>query len=635
MQNFIYALAVRLTLIASAALIACNLFALAARFPALFLVPMGYFAWRNLHRTHPSDTHGSARPSSLNELVERRMVGHRGGLILGSTGYMDSPTPSHGVAALFSTELPTPLACRLFLDGLFGVEHDMLIRSTDYVHLLTCAPSGAGKGVGSVITSLKSYRRSIVAVDPKGENYLKAAEHRQRRFRRHSARLDPFGVCGTTGDSLNPLDYLLKDQADLYDACRDLANFLVFRTGTEHDPHWNDRAEQLLSICIYFICKCETNPARRNLLAVRSIVRSRDTYLATLNVMAKYGGTVKDVAESLSWLQGEELDSVMSAVDKHTAWMESPVVAECLKRSTFDLKKLRTTLDLYYVLPPDRLETLAPLMRLWIGTTLRVLTRGQADESQPVLFLIDEAAQIGRIRILETAITLMRGYGIRIWLFFQSLNQLNACYGTNAQTVLDNLGTQQYFGISNSFDTAEAISKRIGDHTVTQVSVNVTKGRSKNKGGSPQQADSGSTSSSTSYTTSETGRRWVKPEEVMTGLPDDLAWTFHRNLPVIPAKLCKYYQSPAFRGRRSGDDGGLGWAAGLIAAGLMLAALLLSAAVANLPPPPATRRPAAPPRPIVVSPPIDPRRQLPPLPARRSSRNGRVPGRGFYPAPIR
>ena len=61
--------------------------------------------------------------------------------------------------------------------------------------------------------------------------------------------------------------------------------------------------------------------------------------------------------------------------------------------------------------------------------------------------------------------TLLRGAGIRMWLFFQSIEQLKKCFGDNSGTVLDNLSTQQYFSI-NSYETAEAMSKRIGDSTV-------------------------------------------------------------------------------------------------------------------------------------------------------------------------
>ena len=40
--------------------------------------------------------------------------------------------------------------------------------------------------------------------------------------------------------------------------------------------------------------------------------------------------------------------------------------------------------------------------------------------------------------------------------------------------------------------------------------------------------------------------------------PEDDALIFHRNLPVIPARLLKYYNHPSFRHHRTGEQPGLG-----------------------------------------------------------------------------
>jgi len=508
----------------------------------------------------------------------------------------------------------------------------MIIRSHDTTHFGVFAATGAGKGVGSVIPLLRSYAGSTVNVDPKGENHRLTAEHRQTRFGHRTVQLAPFsGV----SDAMNPFYFLDPKSPLLLDKCRDLSNMLIFRKGSETDPHWNDRAEGVWSVFSYYVAACETDPSRRNLLSVRAIVRSLDAYTASLHVMKQHGGMLKDQADSLASLRDRELGSVLSTLDRQTAWMDSPPVAACLKRCTFDPLDLRSgKLDVYLTLPPERLERLAPLMRLWLGTMLGRLIDGEAGERQPVLFLVDEAAHLGRMQILEDAITLLRGYGIRIGLYFQSINQLQKCYGDNAATVLDNLGTQVYFGISNAFETAEAISKRIGDCTILQRSINDTKGHSRSTG-TTGQGETGNASSSVSVTTSEMQRRWAKAEEIMT-LPDDLALVFHRNLPVIPVKLCKYYASPAFRGSRSGEDAGLGLAAGVMAALLLAVSLVLSGVVACLPCPayPATRVPALP---AASLPPADALRRTgvrPPLPS-RSPRRDRLPSRSGFLVPIR
>ena len=60
------------------------------------------------------------------------------------------------------------------------------------------------------------------------------------------------------------------------------------------------------------------------------------------------------------------------------------------------------------------------LMRTWIGCTLRLTTQGVPSEKNPILFLLDEAGHLGHMQLLQDAVTVMRGYGIRLWFFFQS-----------------------------------------------------------------------------------------------------------------------------------------------------------------------------------------------------------------------
>src|SRR5437763_1904767 len=60
-------------------------------------------------------------------------------------------------------------------------------------HLLTVAPTGAGKGVGAIIPALLSYPGSIIVTDIKGENYQVTAR-RRREMGHQVVVLDPFSL---------------------------------------------------------------------------------------------------------------------------------------------------------------------------------------------------------------------------------------------------------------------------------------------------------------------------------------------------------------------------------------------------------------------------------------------------------
>lgn len=614
-MKWLWAVFVRSILLLAVGLFASDAVALCWRCPPIGLGLLAASLWHKFRRPwRTGNAHGTAKFAGWWDLLSGGLLG-RDGLILGTTGYLERPNRWQALRALLSPAVRSATACMLFLNAALprGGGHRM-IRLQRPVHLATFAPSGRGKGVSVIIPNLLSYRGSVVTVDPKGENYLITAAHRRRRFGQRIFRLDPYGLCGPGSDQFNPLQFIDETAADFIDQCRDVANQIVVRQGTEKDPHWNDAAEMVITSVIAYICACAP-PAERNLGSLRHIVSSRDTYtdaLALMKETAGFGDIISRMGNLLGWFQDKELASVLTTVQRHTQFLDSPAIAANTADSTFDPRELRGgSRSLYLILPPDRLVTMAPLMRMWLGNTIRILARDGTGESSPVLFLIDEAGHLGKIQALEDAVTLMRGMGIRLWFFFQSLSQLKVCYGDKAAVFLDNFDTQQYFG-TNSYESAEAISQRIGSATVSNVQYGSNDGYSHPHGGMAGSPQSGSRSGGTSHTVSDMEMRLIRPEQIL-GLAEDVALVMHRNLPPIPARLLRYYSAPEFKRGRCGDSRGPGVAAGIAAVTVLCVSLGFSSIFAMLPlllPPAAPRRveyrPAAGWRLPAVSDPFDP-----------------------------
>jgi type IV secretion system protein VirD4 len=68
---------------------------------------------------------------------------------------------------------------------------------------------------------------------------------------------------------------------------------------------------------------------------------------------------------------------------------------------------------------------------------------------QRTLFVLDEAAQLGKLAMLRQAITLLRGSGLQTWTFWQDLSQLRQLYPNDWQAIVNNAGVLQVFGINN------------------------------------------------------------------------------------------------------------------------------------------------------------------------------------------
>ena len=458
---------------------ACGCFLLGAviaglQFPGFALLVLVGLVARKRHfdRQNGGHAHGTARLADFRDLYENGLIGSENGVILGRAGYTARPSRWFALRTLFSApRTRSAQVVRVFLTAFAGPRwgRSQIIRLFTYVHLVTFAPTGRGKGVGVLVPNLLSYLGSCVVTDPKGELYGLTGEHRRVKFGHRVVRLDPFALGGPGSDTFNPFDLIEIDSPHLLDMCRDLANMLVVRTGKEHDPYWNDSAELILTAFIAFVAACERSPEHRNLQTVRDLVSSRDSYAKAVKAMQESdacGGMLRRFGQLLSWYVDRELGSVLTSVQRHTNFLDSAVVAASTARSSFDpLALRRVPMTIYLCLPPERLVTLAPLQRMWIGCLLRAVALGGANEHNPVLFLLDEAGHLGHIEALEDAVTLMRGYGVRLWFFFQSVGQLTECFGERAGVFLDNIDTQQFFGI-NAMDSADVISKRMGDATI-------------------------------------------------------------------------------------------------------------------------------------------------------------------------
>ena len=575
------ALACRFALLLALGTVAVSAVTAVRYVPWLGAIALAWAAWRRtLARSRVTGNYGTARLASWRDLLRGKLLSNTG-LILGRLGFVAPPSRGQALLALCSPLVGSERACQMVYSAFVNRawRNDGFIRIRDFVHVGTFAPAGGGKSVSALVPNLLSYADNCVVIDKGGELYKLTAEHREKKLGHRVVRLDPAGLFGTEADCFNPFDWIEPRGKDFIGQARDLANMIVMRTGTEHEPHWNDSSENIVAAFAAYISACEGDPAARNLKGMRTQIVSRTNYTAALERMQQiddFQGILAELAQSMSWHVERELGSVMSTTQRHTHIFGDPQVDASTWRSSFDPRELRTgrRMTIYIIVPPDRMVVWAPLWRLWLGSLLRIVTKGVPTEKNPVLFMVDEAAHIGRMQVLEDAITLLRGSGVRIWLFFQSLDQINKCFGERSSTVLDNLATQQYFAI-NSYETAEALSKRIGDETIV---VRTNGGNSGSSWSTGVKSDGGSRSFGTNDSSSEAGRKLFFPDEILT-LHQSVGLVIHKNHPLLLVELIRYYTDRAFRYRRWRGYG-TGRSRGLGAQGMALALLALASSAA-------------------------------------------------------
>jgi type IV secretion system protein VirD4 len=198
-------------------------------------------------------------------------------------------------------------------------------------------------------------------------------------------------------------------------------------------------------------------------------------------------------------------------------------------------------MTIYLILPPDRMRAQSGLLRLWVSSMFRAVIRGGLHETHKINFILDEAASLGHMEAIDDAIDKYRGYGICLFLYYQSLGQLKKCFPDDqGQTLLSNT-TRVFFGV-NDQHTAEYVSNRLGEQTIVVSSGGTSSGTSHS---SSDDGKAGRGSTSTSWNRSENwqqhGRKLLKPEEV-TALSKRIAITFSPDAPPLWTTLIRYYE---------------------------------------------------------------------------------------------
>jgi len=204
-----------------------------------------------------------------------------------------------------------------------------LLRYAGQVHLLTIAPTRAGKGVGTILPNLLTTDRSILCIDPKGENAAIAAHARARFGPVHV--LDPFGVTALPGSACNPLDRVLAFAPDAAEDAALLADALVTDPPDQvTEAHWNEEAKALLTGLLLFIAAKEV-PERRNLATLRELLTLPadrfDHLLWRMQDSPAARGLVARAANRHLAKSDREASGVLSSAQRHTHFLDSPRMA--------------------------------------------------------------------------------------------------------------------------------------------------------------------------------------------------------------------------------------------------------------------------------------------------------------------
>lgn len=332
-------------------------------------------------------------------------------------------------------------------------------------HLVTIAPTGAGKGRGVIIPNLLRFEGSAIVIDPKGETWHVTAR-RRKEMGQEVRLLDPFGAVSRRTDALNPFDLFERPGALLDADSEMLASLLAGDVGFHKEPFWDNWGRSLMSGVIAAVD--ETSPrSERHFGRVREVLMSDDAVYNLAALIENHDNLNRLSKQNISSflpITEQTRSGILSTAQSYLKVVNSDSALRSLSKSTISLDAVRKgePMTIYIVIPPDKLESHGALLRLWVGALMLTVMGRKRRPKRSTLFLLDECAQLGEFGPLRQSMTLLRGYGLQVWPFFQDLSQLQRLYPKDWRTIFNNAGVFQLFGVANHLMAKES-AELIGD----------------------------------------------------------------------------------------------------------------------------------------------------------------------------
>jgi type IV secretion system protein VirD4 len=351
----------------------------------------------------------------------------------------------------------------------------------DGAHAITFGVSGSGKGTAAVLPNLLSCPY-IFLIDPGGENTAVAAKCWRERGYAFGC-LNVFGMHPDAPWSLpdhgfNPLDFLNQHSRTFAADSLVFAEMLTPRTGGESNSsaYFKDAAQTAKRAMIVHIKTTEPRERQNLETLYRYVNRDAAGWEALLRAMKANPVCVGLVAQEATKLERietqapEEFSAIMSTIQQDLSFLADPLVREKLSRSDVNFEILKGGGQnqrggiVSVIIPLEYMESHAAIARLAMACAVLELQRKPLPQKK-VVFLIDEAAALGKILRFPNWLATLRKYRVSLWSIWQNLGQVVHLYDKNAQTIISNCALLQILGVGD-LETAEYTQKYLGQSTV-------------------------------------------------------------------------------------------------------------------------------------------------------------------------
>lgn len=328
--------------------------------------------------------------------------------------------------------------------------------------IVTIAPPGSGKTQCNVFPNLLTWGGPAVVLDISGDIYEHTAAWRGKNVGPvyKFSPLEP-----EASHKYNPLTFVRHDPDFIWEDSRLLAEMMIVPS-LSTDPFWENEARTVLTAAIAHACYSNP-PEQRPMHAVLDVLFGGDAWDSMIRGlrMAVDVHVMTQHATSLSSMNEKTLSSVLQTARSSLGAWTGERVARATSKSDWSPYDLRAGSNptIYIYIRPNEVEAYLSLLRVFIGQHIRMLTGGAVPPvgSPPILFMLDELPRLRNMPPVDEALNIGRKYGLRLWMFAQSVGQLQTAYD-NADGMLGSCAVRIFMNPSGADGLAERLSEELG-----------------------------------------------------------------------------------------------------------------------------------------------------------------------------
>lgn len=393
-------------------------------------------------------------------------------------------------------------------------------------HWIYLGSTGSGKSATAAIVECSFYatakkKKSVFITDPKGEMFSTTSkmfkdngykvltlDFRNPSLSNHLNILEPIireyelydeneKLSTNEIDEKKKMEYINNSIEHLAE-CNQLISSLstmIMEDKTAKEAFWNNSASDLLyGIISLFLEDYVDGKIKREQITLSSIKKFQNSSMTEKNLKTlrkyveskSYGLKSKDKLIPIISTSENTYKSITSIFNERMTLFDDINVENITSNSDFEFDVLGNEPTVLYCCIPDETKvyyTLISIIVSLIYKTLVLLCNKQENKRLPydLVFLLDEFANFPPLNSIENLVSVARSRGMTFQFFIQSFSQLDNIYGKEvSQIIQDNCGLA--YLKTNTQETTEAISKRLGNKTIETTSLNYSMSFMNNNG---------------------------------------------------------------------------------------------------------------------------------------------------------